>query len=196
MSDNPQVASQVPAPSASAQDAEDPFWSNLKGLGYCLFALVAGLALLGWQWVARGEASATLQWPVTKGKIVSSQIEEKQVYRRKRLRQVFEPQLEYSYQVDGRDHVGTRIDYFEDHDYENQEAAVAMGDKYPVGKEVNVSYDPQDPASSVLEPGVTGSNATLSWVMIGLGGFLTLVGVVGSIGSGYSLATLRRTPNA
>jgi hypothetical protein len=188
MSNDPQATSQQPAPSAPAAE-EDPFWSNLKGLGYCLFALVGGIVLLGWQWNARGGAAATLEWPTTTGKVVSSEIEEKQVYRRKRLRQVFEPQIQYSYQVDGRDYTASRVDYFEDDDFENEDKAIGVTEKYPVGKEVNVSYDPQDPASAVLEPGITGSNATWSWVMIGLGGFLTLVGIAGSLGSGYGLAT-------
>ena len=185
MSGDSPVAANLPA--APKPTASETFWSNLQSLGYCLFALVGGLVLLGWQWMSRAEAAATLQWPVTPGKIVTSEVQEKQVYRSKRFRQVFDPQIEFKYQVAGQDYTGNRIDYLDDNDSENEQTAAAVSSNYPVGRDVNVSYDPQDPASSLLEPGVPSKNALLGWLIIGMGGFLTLVGLLGSVGSAYSL---------
>jgi hypothetical protein len=192
---NPDSVSSAPAAQPAAAP-ESSFTENLKGLGYCLFALVGGLVLLGWQWNSRAGASATLQWPTAEGKIVSSEVEQKEVYRRKRIRTVFDPQIQYSYEVDGKAYTGHRIDYYEDQASENEQTAIAVSSKYPAGEDVKVYYNPQDPASSLLEPGVTGSNATWSWAMIGLGGFLTLIGLFGSIGSGYSLMAPARAADA
>lgn len=191
---NPTPLPSEPAPSPAAPP-ENSFMENLKGLGYCLFALIGGLVLLGWQWNSRSGASATLQWPTAEGRIVSSEVEQKEVYRRKRLRTVYEPKIEYTYLVNGTEHTGHRIDYFEDDDSENQQTAANLASKYAAGQDVKVSYDPKDPTFSVLEPGM-GSHGTFSWLMIGLGGFLTLIGFFGSASSGYQLIAPRRTVDA
>jgi hypothetical protein len=97
--------SQAPS-STTEMPVAGAFLAHLKNLGYGLVCLVAGLALLGWQWVSRSGAMATLQWPVVEGKVVSSEVQERDVYRRKRIRHIYDPQIAYTYQVSGRDYTG------------------------------------------------------------------------------------------
>jgi hypothetical protein len=61
----------------------------------------------------------------------------------------------YQYHVGATDYHGSRLSF------ERAHLAAAQGWQdairpYPVGKTVTVYYDPQDPASAVLEPGLVG----------------------------------------
>ena len=77
------------------------------------------------------------------------------------VRFTYEAVVTYSYSVDGVDHEGDRISIGAAGSGD-PELAEAIRGRYPVGGEVPVHYDPSDPASSVLEPGVHGSTYILA----------------------------------
>lgn len=113
-----------------------------------LFAIVAALILLpvsagDWK---RGHDSAT--WPRANGSITSSEVRTDRV----RRRTVYRPFIAYRFQVDGRELTGNRP-FFGSTSFAREEEARAYAAKYPVGKAVEVRYEPGQPESCVLEPG-------------------------------------------
>jgi uncharacterized protein DUF3592 len=65
----------------------------------------------------------------------------------------FTPQVKYEFETAGKSYESTNIRYLLRTSY-NAASAAEVQSSYPVGREVSVAYDPQDPSRSVLEPGV------------------------------------------
>lgn len=59
----------------------------------------------------------------------------------------------YEYEVQGNKYTSDKLRNIEFYS-SNRGAAYRTAHKYPVGKEVNVHYNPTDAADSLLEPGV------------------------------------------
>ncbi len=57
--------------------------------------------------------------------------------------------------------------------YKSRSKAQKVLNRYPRGKEVEVFYDPENPQSSVLIKGIG-----LSWLAVGLGAAMFLLGLV------------------
>jgi hypothetical protein len=72
--------------------------------------------------------------------------------------------LAYAYEVGGRRYTGTRYSYAEIGT--NTGAWHRVQRRLPVGARVPVSYDPDDPAESLLHPGPTGMHLFLAWFLI------------------------------
>lgn len=148
-----------------------------------LFLLVgAGLLVAGGLQLAKARSSTS--WPTVTGTVLTSTVEatehkpsaEEQRRERERRRSpqvrigvgqkdevrfTYEAVVTYSYSVDGVDHEGDRISIGAAGSGD-PELAEAIRGRYPVGGAVPVHYDPSDPASSVLEPGVHGSTYILA----------------------------------
>jgi hypothetical protein len=69
--------------------------------------------------------------------------------------------LAYDYVVAGKPYTGTRYSYAEMGT--NTEAWHRIRDEIPPGTRVRVAYDPDDPAESLLHPGLTGFHLALVW---------------------------------
>jgi hypothetical protein len=114
-----------------------------------LFVLVPiGITLL----VAReklGRVHQAAGWPATQGKVIESQVSDS-VPDSKIQNKLFEnmPRVRYSYTAGGRNFVGERISFGDDTGGANTQATLA---RYPVGKQVTVYVNPNDPEDSVLE---------------------------------------------
>jgi hypothetical protein len=172
----------APAPVAPAKKD-----SPLQNLLYAVICLAAGLGLLIWQYMDTKATQATLKWPTTDGEITASSLEEKQVYRKKRLRDVYDPKIEYAYQVDGAKLTGTRIDMDNSYSTEDPTKGKENLALFPVGKKVTVSYDPNDHSSSVIEAGMSASNKRMYWFILIFGAIITFLGVVGVPSSIYEV---------
>jgi len=96
--------------------------------------------------------NASIHWPNTNGIISAAGLK---VYLSKpNIEPSYEPQISYSYVVDGTPRVGTRISFADYIPTFQKAAGIAwLNRNYPVGKAVAVYYDPADPDFSVLEPG-------------------------------------------
>lgn len=61
-------------------------------------------------------------------------------------------QVEYDYEINGQSYQGDRYSYFS-FSTSSRDHAQDIVDRYPVGREITVHYDPDEPEDSVLETG-------------------------------------------
>ena len=124
-----------------------------------------GLAALMFFFAARRSAKQAATWPVVRGKIVKSEVEEYQERDedsdgRTRWRTAYRPAVEYAYVANGRELRGNQISYgmtvSAGKGYAEKVAA-----KFPIGGEIDVHYDPANPSTSALTAGGTG----MTWII-------------------------------
>lgn len=121
------------------------------------------------------EAQQSLQWPTVPGRIVRSGVDvsvhrerSHDIGRRDRETRSYSAEIEYEFEVDGRTVKGSRIAVISDQ-FGSKAWAKTTVQKFPVGTEVEVSFNPAKPEQCVLEPGRWG----------GAGFLLILAGVFG-----------------
>lgn len=99
-------------------------------------------------------ANASKSWPIAQGIILSSEVE---YIRTSQSPGTYHASVTYNYEVAGVVYTGHRIRIGRlgrnDPDY-----ARGILDRYPLDKTVDVSYDPADPAESLLETGIDASD--------------------------------------
>jgi len=110
-----------------------------------LFCLIGGLGTA--TAVRKGHRSRN--WLVAVGAIVEAGV----IRVEQDDGRVFEPRVTYRYRVDDREHWGRDVAPFSI-SYPTEGMAKRRLARYRVGAEVIVRYDPTDPSSSLLEPGV------------------------------------------
>ena len=105
------------------------------------------------------EAQQSLQWPTAPGRIVRSGVNvsvhrdrSHDRDRRKQETRSYSAGIEYEFEVDGDTVKGSRIAVISDQ-FGSKAWAETTTQKFPVGGEVTVSYNPAKPEQSVLEPG-------------------------------------------
>jgi hypothetical protein len=108
-----------------------------------LFLIVFPFAIYK-AWKNVQTAKGSVNWPTTTGTITASDIK-KVVFRR-------QPQITYSYSVNGKPYTSQRVSFAGGYKPKEVDPVLA---RYPVGAEVIVAHDPQNPAEAALE---TGSN--------------------------------------
>ena len=89
-------------------------------------------------------AKLSTAWPTTTGKVTAAETV-KVTFRR-------QPRVTYSYSVNGTPFASQRISFAGGYRPKDTDAILA---RYPVGKEVSVSYAPNNPAEATLETGAT-----------------------------------------
>ena len=95
-------------------------------------------------WKNVQKAKLSTAWPTTTGKVTAAETV-KVTFRR-------QPRVTYSYSVNGASFVSQRISFAGGHRPKDTDAILA---RYPVGREVTVSYAPENPAEATLETGAT-----------------------------------------
>jgi Protein of unknown function (DUF3592) len=130
--------------------------SFLLGIAGAMCAMVVPVAVLGGigiyvyrrRRMRDAVREAAQSWPSTMGVVVASTI---RVTRTHRSRSET-PVVAYQYQVDGQPYVGKVVkageQFFSARLHGDAQRTV---DRYPVGAQVTVFYDPANPADSVLE---------------------------------------------
>ncbi|MBL4884939.1 MAG: DUF3592 domain-containing protein [Planctomycetaceae bacterium] len=167
-----------------------PGYSHRRGAAGCgiigalfmgtIFAVVGGCFMWFWGWPVLQMAKASQDWPSTNGSVLSSEV----VSNRDNDGDTsYRPQIEYSYQVDGQDYQQGNIRYDGDWGSSNSSYAHKTVREYPIGKQVDIYYDPENVTEAVLEPGVTWA----SYSILGFGLIFFLVGSVILLGAGGSL---------
>jgi len=118
--------------------------------------IVAGVFLIGLGYLYRAlqlrvTAKAARQWPQTKGKVLSSSVEEDAIRNfTGKASMVYVMAIKYEYSVTGQTLIGDRLTFGNPtYDYLT---ASRIRDKYAVDSEVNVYYNPVKPAESVVVP--------------------------------------------
>ncbi len=118
------------------------------------------------------------KWPTAEGSIVDSEMEAHQSRDEDGdIRTTYGATIQYKYLVDGQELQGNRRTFsnVRTSSVRNTEKIL---ERYPLGSSVDVFYYPDDPSSSVLEPGVGLTTYILLIVVIG---FLVF-GIVGALG--------------
>ncbi|MFO0819399.1 MAG: DUF3592 domain-containing protein [Pirellulales bacterium] len=141
----------------------------------CVVFFTIGAAFGYYAYLGIREARESLQWPTTPGRITQSGVdvsisrEHENDSRRRRETRSYSAHVAYEYTVEGKTYTGERIavvtDQFGSHDW-----AKATTEKFPVGREVTVSYHPEHPEQCVLEPGRWGG-AGIMLIVAGVFGF-------------------------
>lgn len=124
---------------------DNPILGRLRPLGKAFlfaFLVAVSIAVFGFLYQEYRFAVASEGWPSVPGEVLSSQVRSSSRTRRAVVR--------YAYDVGGDELVGGRVRYLAPLALERASTTAA---RYPEGATVNVYYDPELPAESVLEPG-------------------------------------------
>ncbi|MBI2122008.1 MAG: DUF3592 domain-containing protein [Candidatus Sungbacteria bacterium] len=117
-------------------------------------------------------ATASQSWPAVEGVIKISE------FTTNRDRDdggvTYGASIVYDYTVKGTVYSGSNVHFGQ---YSTSDPSYGRGlvNRYPVGEQINVYYDPNDPSISVLEPGAGWS----SFMVVGIGALFTLLGFIG-----------------
>lgn len=95
-------------------------------------------------------ARASAGWPQTPGKVFKSSIDWSSD---SDSSTGWRAQVAYTYSVGGTEMKGNRVS-LGDYGSSNSSHAQGIVNRYPVGRDITVYYDPRNPATCLLEPGV------------------------------------------
>ena len=115
-------------------------------------------------------AKASRDWPSVPGVITRSAVATK----RSDGKTMYSSDVVYRYQVEGRELTCNSVFFGGNTSSSNSSAAYNVTGRYPEGAEVDVYYEPEDPANAVLEPGTRWQ----SYIVFGLGLVFLIVGVL------------------
>jgi len=132
--------------------------------------LLVGLGLTYWGWIILQNARASASWPAAEGKITISGVSHSTD---SDGADSYSPEITYTYTVNNVSQTNKTIKFGEN-SYSSRKKAEGIANSYPVGKNVTVYYDPEKPARSVLEPGVSAG----SYIVIGIGVFFILLTLI------------------
>ena len=139
-----------------------------------LIFVVAGLiiAFVGVRGLVKAKAS--VDWPSSQGKIVSSSLEShRSTGNNSRSSTTYHADILYEFSVEGTTFNGTRVAYG-DYGTSNPSRARRIVNRYPKEKSVTVYYMPENPEECLLEPGLKAQ----SWVLPGLGLVFFIIGIL------------------
>jgi Protein of unknown function (DUF3592) len=117
--------------------------------------ILAGIGVLIYGLLNVAGAIASRSWPTATGQVTASTVTRGSSGGGGTTRSSgYKPHVEYTYRVGERDHHGSRIAFGNDI-AKSQSHARQIADRYAVGTAVEVAYDPNDPANSALETGLS-----------------------------------------
>jgi hypothetical protein len=140
-------------------------------LGTMMFPAAAFLAARRRWFEARAHTS--VGWPTVPGVVEQSKVEKIPTLRSGTF---YRLALRYRYQVDGADQLGDRA-MFGPVRVSNQDLIESLADRFPVGAQVTVHYDPADPATAVLDTSdeMARQNQWQVWLFLALPIVLSIV---------------------
>ncbi|MCD4779321.1 MAG: DUF3592 domain-containing protein [Candidatus Omnitrophica bacterium] len=123
-------------------------------------------------------AKKSMEWPTVNGAVTSSEIERNHSSGSGSSSTTYGADIAYDYQIKGETYSANKVSFGE---YSSSDIGHArkIVNKYPVGKVVNVYYNPDDLYIAVLEPGIFWS----SYIVFVLGLIFFSVGFFGAIGT-------------
>jgi hypothetical protein len=125
-----------------------------------LFAL-AGTILLFFAFRARQKSSASMAWPSTAGQISAATVRKNSsIDEDGHVNISYTPIVEYDYWINGQAYKGRRVN-FGITASPKKEAAQNEVDRFTVGRQVAVFYNPEKPGEAVLEKKVVTSKVGL-----------------------------------
>lgn len=139
-----------------------------------LIFLIGFVAAIYFAVKAVRKAKQAEQWPVAPGRILPSEVSHSVSRDRDGTSVTWKPHVFYEYDVEGSKFKSDRLTGISFYS-SNRRAAYRTVHNYPVGKEVDAYYNPEDPSDSMLEPGITTGGVVLIVVLIA---FFGLAGVL------------------
>ena len=134
-----------------------------------------GLIVLAIVIASLRDAAAMKRWPVVKGRVLSSKVEEyKEIIKghtsnsRGDRMTLYRPAVVYEYEVDGNRYENTRVTQSPGLNRGVPDFAAEVVRRYPAGTPVDVRYNPRHVAESVLEPRVPRSWVFALAIALGL----------------------------
>ncbi len=115
-------------------------------------------------------AARSLSWPTADAVVLSSDVVTTTTERGQRVSTQIEAVVEYAYMIRGQEYRTSRI-YFTG-GASSYAAARELVVQFPTGTAVKAFYDPENPSTAVLRPGVS----SLDFLSIGLAALGTVVG--------------------
>jgi len=121
--------------------------SNARLMGFALVAAIGVFLTLNMMsaWYL---SLVSTHWPTTEGRVLNSQVTSGTTT----IGDWWAPSVKYEYRVGSNSFQAANIRFYQPL-LRDPAAADAIRAPYPAGKLVSVSYDPNDPNRSVLEPG-------------------------------------------
>lgn len=124
--------------------------------------LVVGLLMFGGLWLfvkgARNvlRSVASTRWPQTEGTVVSSETtrSESPATRKSPASVTFSTRTVVRYNVGGREYTTDTISFGHSLGSNDKSGAALQEMRYPAGKTISVWYDPREPGTGVLKPGL------------------------------------------
>lgn len=142
------------------------------------FIIIGGFVFFMWGLPPMQYASASKNWPSVQGKITRSEVD---TYRKEGKTQYL-PDIAYNYTVDGKQYASSKVTVGDPPSTSNISPAKRLQSEYPVGKEVEVYYDPEVHSSSTLKTGIQRNDIMLA-VITGIFPFLGIFVFAGGLKS-------------
>lgn len=149
----------------------------MKKVGSCLESsmvilifLVVGLGLSYWGWSVLQKARASASWPNVSGQITSSSVSHSTD---SEGADSYTPSVAYRYTVNDQQYSGYQIKFGET-SYSSESKAELVVARYPAGATVPIYYNPSDPDTAVLEPGVTSG----SYIILAIGACFVILPLI------------------
>ncbi|MFO8049477.1 MAG: DUF3592 domain-containing protein, partial [Desulfosudaceae bacterium] len=92
-------------------------------------------------------------------------------------KRMYRADVSFQYTVNGRSYVSDKVS-FGDYNSSSSSPIRKIVSRYPGSATVTVYFDPDDPATAILEPGKLGG----LWIPFAVGGMFILVGLLGVFG--------------
>lgn len=147
--------------------------SNTVGCVITTFIMLvffaAGIGVSIWGWSVLQNARISDSWPTTDGEILSSNV---RVDNDDDGTSYF-GDVTFQYFVDDIPYTSDNVS-FGQYGSSDRDHAASIVARYPAGEGVTVHYDPADPETAVLEPGVTWS----SYFLLAMGGVFTCIPLI------------------
>jgi len=143
------------------QSEKGPRNSNATSFGI-IFTLVGALMFYFFGLPPLKYANESKSWPKTSGIITKSEVDSWM----KDGESQYGAVIKYTYQVEGKEYISYSVGVNSASSNNNMSAAKDLVQEYPVGKTVDVFYDPEVPDSAALKPGIKAGDVALAGGML------------------------------
>lgn len=117
--------------------------------GVCVVLLLVAAVILVQSAVEIASAYRSREWPTTDAEVMVSTV----AYVVGHSVRPYDPQITYTYHVGDGVYVSDRL-WFGSSRFLLKSSALELANRYPVGAHLRISYSPDDPHVSVIQPGI------------------------------------------
>ena len=134
----------------------------MENLIISITSLVIGMGSIVSSRVLMARVARSRSWLIANGATTRSEV----VRERTRNNTIYKAVIEYAYSVNGRDYHSSKLSIGGDLNTSASSRAKRRCAKYPIGGELQVFYDPEDPSSCCLERRAD-TAPLLTWIGVG-----------------------------